>query len=210
MKSKPSLKLEEDLWNKGYELVAGLDEVGYGAWAGPVVAGAVIWSTKEKVYKINDSKLLKAGLREDLALKIKDKAVAWGVGEGSVKEITDLGLARARNLAMTRALESLKIEPEYLIIDAVNLKWKGKPCLPIIKGDSKSITIAAASIIAKVHRDKLMTEMHQEYGNYGFDKHKGYGTKAHQENISKYGLCLQHRSNYKCFQEPVMQLKLGL
>lgn len=184
------------MWKAGFEYVVGLDEVGYGAWAGPVVAGAVIWSKDSFVYKLEDSKKLKIRDRERLAKKIKSQAFAFSVGEASVEEIAKLGLGVARNLAMTRALEALEVEPDYLITDAVKLGWRKKPCLAVIKGDAKIATVAAASIVAKVYRDDLMKQLARIYKRHGFARHKGYGTKYHQEMILKYGLTGQHRVNY--------------
>jgi len=187
---------ERRLWREGYQYVAGLDEVGYGAWAGPVVAGVVIWPKNIVVYKLDDSKKLKFDDRERLAKKIKSQAFAIAIGEASVEEITDLGLGVARDLAMVRALERLPVIPDYIITDAVKLSWRDKPCLAVIKGDAKIATVAAASIVAKVYRDNLMKQLSLIYRRYGFAKHKGYGTKYHQEMILKYGFTGQHRANY--------------
>ncbi len=189
-------KIERGLWKKGYKLIAGLDEVGYGAWAGPVVAGVVVWQPKKKIYKIRDSKILTAKVREKLAKKIKKEAVGWAVGEASVEEIAEKGLGQARNLAMIRALERLEFVPDYLLIDAVKLCWKDVDFKAIIKGDSRSISIGAASIVAKVYRDNLMEKLDGAYSKYGFAKHKGYGTKYHQEMMRRYGFSGQHRMNY--------------
>ncbi len=188
---------EKRLWCEGYRYVAGLDEVGYGAWAGPVVAAVVVCKESRLIYKLDDSKKLKIKDRERLAKKIYSRAFFVSVGEASVEEIADLGLGVARDLAMIRSLEGLEIEPDYLITDAVNLKWKDKPCMAVIKADAKIASVAAASIVAKVHRDNLMKRLSQIYKRHGFAKHKGYGTKYHQEMILKYGLTGQHRINYK-------------
>ena len=187
---------EKRLWCEGYRYVAGLDEVGYGAWAGPVVTAVVIWPKNIVIYKLDDSKKLKFDDRERLAKKIKSQAFAIAVGEASVEEIADLGLGVARDLAMTRALEKLPVIPDYIITDAVKLNWRDKPCLAVIKGDAKIASVAAASIVAKVYRDDLMKQLSRIYKRHGFARHKGYGTKYHQEMILKYGLTGQHRVNY--------------
>lgn len=197
----PSFELEKRLWRRGYRYVAGIDEVGRGAWAGPVVMGAVVWQRGQRVCGMRDSKMINHQRRERLAKIVLDRSCCCAVGEASVEEILVMGLAAACNLAAGRALDKLECKPDFLLSDAYKIKWKEVKGEGVIKGDQKSISVAAASILAKVYRDKLMRSLHRLYLRYGFARHKGYGTKFHQGMIDKYGLTAQHRIGYKCFDK---------
>lgn len=189
---------EERAKKSGHSIVAGIDEAGRGPLAGPVVAGAVIVRDTEFVERIDDSKKLTAKMRQRAFLEIMDRCDV-GIGMASSEDIDRLNILNATLLAMKRAIEDLKVIPEYLLID-------GKMNIPVpqertylISGESKSISIAAASIIAKVFRDKLMEEEDKKYPQYGFRRHKGYGTKFHIESIKKHGLCPLHRESFGPF-----------
>lgn len=176
--------------------VAGLDEAGRGPLAGPVVASAVIFGQGILIDGVNDSKKLTEKKREDLYHTIHDKALSIGVGIVSHEVIDRINILQASFLAMNKALENLKLQPEQLLVDGNFFRHERFPVENIIKGDSLSHSIAAASIIAKVTRDALMRELHEQYPEYGFAKHKGYGTKAHIEAIQKYGYCPIHRRSF--------------
>jgi ribonuclease HII len=177
----------------GYRLIAGIDEVGRGPLAGPVVAACVVTDGPLKLKGLNDSKQVTPEMREALAVEIKSRAVAWAVGEASVAEIDRLNIYWASILAMERALAALPIAPEYLLTDAVRIKsWSG-PQEPVIKGDAKCATVAAASIVAKVHRDSLLVALHDRYPQYGFALHKGYATAQHIAALHEHGPCGEHR-----------------
>lgn len=192
---------EEKLKGEGYKFICGLDEVGRGAWAGPLVAGAVILD--KRYYKLRDSKLLTAIKREKLALKIK-RSCFWGIGEVTVKEIDKLKLTKATQLAFRRAVENLKVSPDFILSDGFKFD-SPIPCLKIIKGDMKCVTIAAASIVAKVYRDKLMCKLNKKIQGYSFHLHKGYGTKLHIERLRRLGPSEQHRKSYR----PISRLTNG-
>lgn len=180
-------------------MICGIDEVGRGCFAGPVVAGAVIFPANAKLIEgIADSKLLKPKVREDLAKRIKDKASAWAVGEISVPDINKFGIGQATQMAFSKAVANLQKAADFFLIDAFYVKTLDKlKQKPIPGGDRISASIAAASIIAKVYRDSLMEKLHLEMPNYGFDKHKGYGTSFHREMIKKFGLSDLHRKSFK-------------
>lgn len=192
----PTLEFESELWNKSLLKVCGIDEVGRGSFAGPVVAGAVIFHPyKNTPQGINDSKLLTSGKREKLAEEIKKAALSWAVSEINVRIINKLGIVKATQMAFRKVVKTLS--PDYILIDAFHIKHLNrKKQRAIIKGDQKCVSIAAASIIAKVYRDKLMRNLSKKYPQYGFAKHKGYGTKLHQEVIKKHGLCRIHRKSF--------------
>lgn len=173
--------------------VCGVDEAGRGPWAGPVCAGAVILNPRKTPKGLNDSKKLTAKAREALELEIKDKAVAWGVGFAEVHEIAELNILHATGLAMCRAVEALSVRPVYALVDG-NYRFK-LPCdvKTVVKGDGLSCSIAAASILAKVARDRLMREMDGVYPGYGFASHKGYGAKVHAEALLTLGVSPIHR-----------------
>jgi ribonuclease HII len=177
----------------GHRLVGGIDEVGRGPLAGPVVAACVVVDGPLRLRGLNDSKQVLPERRLALAGEIKASVIAWAVGEASVAEIDRLNIYWASILAMERALAALSIQPAYLLTDAVRIKsWCG-PQEPVIKGDAKCATVAAASIVAKVHRDGLLVALDAAYPHYGFAEHKGYATPQHIEALSKHGPCAEHR-----------------
>lgn len=198
--SLPSLVEELRLWRAGFVCVAGLDEAGRGALAGPVVAGAVILhsgSKQEGVWAtVRDSKELSPLRREKLAEQIRMEAAAWSLGEASSQEIDAVGIAAATRLAMRRAVDALTPPPDHLLIDWVQLKAIGLPQTSFTKGDRRIVSIAAASILAKVYRDGLLCQLHDEFPAYRFDRHKGYGTQFHRAAISRYGPCPAHRRTF--------------
>ena len=184
---------EERAHASGYRLVGGIDEVGRGPLAGPVVAACVVTAGPLKLRGLNDSKQVTPELRELLAIEIKSRCVAWAVGEATVEEIDRYNIYWASILAMERALAALQVPPDYLITDAVRIKsWSG-PQEPVIKGDAKCATVAAASIVAKVHRDALLVALHDRYPLYGFAQHKGYASPQHIAALEAHGPCAEHR-----------------
>ena len=176
--------------------VCGVDEAGRGPWAGPVCAAAVILKPRRVPKGVNDSKKLTAKRREELELEIKDKAVAWGVGWASVQEIAELNILHATGLAMCRAVEALHIKPVFALVDG-NYRFK-LPCdvKTVVGGDGKSASIAAASILAKTARDRLMCELDGLYPGYGFSSHKGYNAPVHQQALREHGPCPEHRRTW--------------
>jgi len=201
-----TFKKEEELWQKGYDLVAGIDEVGRGAWAGPIVAAGVIFAKNLRINDLDDSKKLSACKREKIAEIIKAKALAWTVQLVENEIIDEIGVGQANALVIDKVINALIPRPQYLLIDKSSvIKYKIRiPWETIVKGDSKIFSIAAASIIAKVYRDDLMIKLAKIYPDYGFEQHKGYGTEYHQKMIAKYNICAIHRKSYK----PIHQLKL--
>ncbi len=196
---QPTLDHEDQLRQAGHALVAGIDEAGRGAWAGPVVAAAVILDHHklDQLDGVNDSKQLSPRQREALYQLIIDNCRAFGVGRGSVEEIDSLGIVPATRLAMTRAIEALSPQPNALIIDAVRLPKVNLPQSVFFFADSISLSVAAASIIAKVARDRLMVELDARYPRYDFARHKGYGTQIHQVALQSIGPCEIHRRSFK-------------
>lgn len=190
-------KFEKEYNAKGYELIGGIDEAGRGPLAGPVVAACVILPKGCVIEGVNDSKKLSEKKREALYEEITQKAVAWGVGIMDNNVIDDINILEATRKAMTHTIEELEVKPDYIFIDAEKkVDTKGIPYLPIVKGDALSISIASASIIAKVTRDRMMREYDKMFPEYGFEKHKGYGTKAHTEAIREHGLTMIHRKSF--------------
>lgn len=187
----------------GSQLIAGVDEAGRGAWAGPVVAAAVVLpiSSKGDMRGINDSKQLTPLQREVLFKKVNRIAEAVGIGVAPINEIDRFGVAQASYIAMQRAIDALKIKPNHILVDGYKVNFAGIPSTGIIDGDTKSLSIAAASIIAKVFRDKLMVEAHKKYPRFGFGIHKGYGTLLHHERILKHGTCPLHRKSFAPVKE---------
>lgn len=194
----PTFNIEKKLWNFGYTRICGLDEVGRGSFAGPVVAGAVIFPQDVVLPEgIADSKLLKPRQRERLAGFIKEQALSWSVAEISVANIDKVGIGKATQMAFRKAIKTLEKNPEFVLIDAFYVSHLNrKKQKPVKDGDKICASISAASIIAKVYRDKLMKRLHRKYPEYGFAKHKGYGTKQHQEAIRKFGLSRVHRKSF--------------
>lgn len=209
-KTTPSLKYESAFWRDGFVAVAGLDEAGRGALAGPVVAAAVIlprvqrsaaraWKKSTLLREIataNDSKLLTERHREKLFEPICQLALAYGLGSASETEIDAMNILRASHLAMYRALDSLQLTPDALLLDALVLSDTTLPQQGIIHGDGLALSIAAASILAKVTRDRLMCELDLQYPGYGFAQHKGYGTREHLAALRERGACAIHRRSY--------------
>ena len=189
-------RYERVLIDSGYRRVAGVDEAGRGPLAGPVVSAAVILPEAYRPEKLNDSKQLSAKVRERLFERLTREAVAWGVGICAADEIDDVNILNATYISMERALSVLCPQPDYLLIDALTLKTITIEQKAIIKGDALSLSIAAASVIAKVTRDRMMAIYDNLYPNYGFAKHKGYGTAGHMEKIKKFGLCPIHRATF--------------
>ncbi len=193
----PDFALENGLIEKGYKNICGVDEAGRGPLAGPVCAAAVILPIDTVIDGLNDSKKLSEKKREQLFDVIIDKAIAFSICYGTLEEIEKFNILNATFLAMNRCIESLKVTPDYCLIDGNRVPKDIKfPCETVVKGDSKSCSIAAASILAKVTRDRLMLEYDKKYPEYGFAKHKGYGTKLHYEAIKENGVCEIHRLSF--------------
>jgi ribonuclease HII len=190
------LRFETLLWEKGHDAVAGIDEAGMSPLAGPVSAAAVILKPGTRIIGIDDSKKLDPSAREALAEEIKERAAAWCIAFVEVEEIDTINIYWAGLLAMRRALEGLQSTPQHLLIDAKRLKEVAIPQQAIIKGDAKSASIAAASILAKVARDALMRKLDTCYPGYGFADHKGYPVRAHYTALSKLGACAAHRRSF--------------
>lgn len=194
----PTFNEENQLWASGYKHIAGVDEVGRGCFAGPVVTAAVILPQHFTSPKpINDSKKLSPKIRTELAEVIKQQAIAFAIAEVSVEVINAIGIGRATQQAFVQAIKKLTKKPDHILIDAfyiVDLPKANQK--PIIRGDGISISIAAASIIAKVYRDELMGKLHEKYKPYDFVTNKGYGTKKHREAIGQFGLCPIHRKSF--------------
>lgn len=191
-------EFEDALYAKGITYIAGTDEAGRGPLAGPVVAAAVILRKGAVIEGVDDSKKLTDKKRRDLIDTIKKEALAVGIGIVSPQEIDQINIYRAAKQAMISAIKALKIKPEYILADAMMLEDElGIPTESIIKGDQKSASIAAASIVAKVTRDEYMIEMDKLFPMYGFKKHMGYPTKTHIEAIEKYGICPIHRKTFE-------------
>ncbi|HPU41627.1 MAG TPA: ribonuclease HII [Acetivibrio clariflavus] len=189
-------RYEKEAYSEGVKYIAGIDEAGRGPLAGPVVAAAVILPENVFINGLNDSKKLSEKQREKLYSEITEKAISYEVGIVDEKIIDELNILNATKMAMEIAVESLKVKPGLLLIDSVKLDSLKIPQKSIVKGDSLSISIAAASIITKVTRDRLLEEMDSIYPEYGFKKHKGYGTKEHIEAIRKFGICPIHRISF--------------
>ena len=196
-KEKNMLSYEQELYKKGIKLIAGTDEVGRGPLVGPVVAAAVILPENYFLEGIDDSKKLTEKKREKYFDIINKDAIAVGIGIVDAKTIDEINILEASRLAMKKAIESLKIKPEYILSDAMKLDNQDIPYTDIIHGDALSESIAAASIIAKVTRDRMMYDLDKEHPEYGFAKHKGYPTKLHLENLEKYGVLDNYRFSYK-------------
>lgn len=197
MHRKKLLTFESRAFGKGFKFIAGVDEAGRGPLAGPVVAAACIIAEKVFFKGINDSKLLSKKKREALFKVLSAHGdVCYAVGIVDHLKIDQLNIYQATKVAMKMALEGLKIQPDYLLVDAIYLDYNAIPCENIIKGDRLSQSIAASSILAKQTRDALMIEYHHQYPEYGFDQHKGYGTAKHLEAIEKFGPCPIHRRSF--------------
>lgn len=198
---KPNLSYEEQLWGEGYRIIAGLDEAGRGAWAGPVFAAAVALPNDERVCEVldgvRDSKQMTARQRERYEGCIKSVSIAWAVGSASETEIDQLGILPATCLAMQRTLNELVYPPNHLLIDYISLRDCACPQLSLPKGDCRSLSIAAASVLAKTARDAFMAAQDTLYPNYGFARHKGYGTPQHQAALKALGATPFHRKSFR-------------
>ena len=189
-------QIEQSFFDEGVKLICGVDEAGRGPLAGPVCAAAVILPANIEIPGLNDSKKLSDKRRRELYPIIMEQAIAYGIGLADHQEIDEINILQATFLAMDRAIQSLKIKPELALIDGNRAKDFGVPVKTIIHGDSLSASIAAASVLAKVTRDDIMLKMAEEYPQYGFEIHKGYGTKAHYEALQNHGPCPIHRMTF--------------
>lgn len=196
------LQYERSFWNQGIEMVAGIDEVGRGPLAGPVVSAAVILPHDFHLVDVNDSKQLSEKKREELYKKILEQAVAVGIGIADASEIDELNIYQATRKAMLQAVQSLQVQPQQLIIDAMEIDTT-IPQLKLIKGDAKSASVSAASIVAKEYRDHLMQFYDRIYPGYDFGHNVGYGTKAHLQELQQHGITPIHRQSF----EPVKKYK---
>ena len=189
-------EIEDEFYGKGHSVICGVDEAGRGPLAGPVCAAAVILPEGEIISGLNDSKKLTDKKRRELFPMIKEQAIAYGIGFASHQEIDEINILQATFLAMQRALDQLEGKADLALIDGNREKDFGLPVKTVVKGDSLSANIAAASILAKVTRDDLMLEMAKKYPGYGFEVHKGYGTKAHYDALRAQGPCAIHRMTF--------------
>ena len=198
MSALPTFKYERELHAQGFQVVVGVDEAGCGALAGPVVAGAAVLPLNSRIGELKDSKLMSEKVREAMFDEVCERSSAWAVGEATVEEIFQIGIRPATYLAMRRAVEQIK-HAQAVLVDAWTIPELGLPQQGIIKGDRLVKSIAAASVLAKVTRDRQMRTFAEQFPQYGFDLHKGYGTKAHREAIKEHGACAIHRLGYKTF-----------
>lgn len=198
---------EKELWKNGINLIAGMDEVGRGPLIGPVVTACVILPKDFVLEGLTDSKKLSEKKREEFYDYIMEHAISVGIGIMDEKVIDEVNIYEATKLAMYQAVEKSKVKPEHVLIDAMKLDKLEMPSTSIIKGDAKSISIAAASVIAKVTRDRMMIELDKKYPMYGFKSHKGYPTKKHIEAIKEYGLIDGYRKTFKPISEMVKELE---
>ena len=189
-------EIERELHKEGVGLICGVDEAGRGPLAGPVCAAAVILPPEAELPGLNDSKKLSEKKREQLFPEIQRLALAWSVAFASVEEIEERNILGATMLAMNRAISGLSLKPELALIDGNRNKEIEMPSRCVVHGDARCASIAAASILAKVSRDRLMVELSRDYPQYGFDRHKGYGTKAHYAALREYGPCPAHRPSF--------------
>lgn len=192
-------KIEEDIYNKRpeFKYICGIDEAGRGPLAGPVVVASVIMPRDSMIEGINDSKKISEKKREKLYDLILEEAISYGIGIINQSEIDEINILEATKKGLTTSIEEMQVKPDLILVDALNhIDTKGIPYESIIKGDAKVYSIAAASIIAKVTRDRIMREWDEIYPQYGFAKHKGYGTSAHITAIKEYGLCPLHRKSF--------------
>ena len=189
-------EIEDALAEKGIKTICGVDEAGRGPLAGPVCAAAVILPSHLELPGLNDSKKLTDKKRRELYPIIKEQAIAYGIGFASEEEIDEINILQATFLAMQRAIDQLEGKAEFALIDGNREKDFGLPVMTVVKGDSRSANIAAASVLAKVTRDVYMEQLAQEYPEYGFEIHKGYGTKAHYAALTEHGMCPAHRRTF--------------
>ncbi len=214
MESGPTLQQESTLQSQGYHAIAGVDEAGRGAWAGPVVAGVAILpqdspTLAEELLGIRDSKRLTPERRAFFYDRIVHSAAALGVGLVGQAALDEMGIVSASKLAMSRALDKLAIPPDYLLVDGFPLEYRDIPHESIVGGDDLCFSIAAASIVAKVVRDEIMITLHRVFPGYAFDRHKGYGTAQHREALSRLGPCAIHRLSFAPLRSTIQQNKPG-
>ncbi len=196
---EPKIEYEQQMLEKGYKLIAGVDEVGRGPLAGPVCCACVIMPLDDMIDGIDDSKKLSEKKREMLYEKIKENAICYSIEFVDEKTIDDINILQATKRCMERAINNMKIMPDVVLVDAVSGLNVATQTYPIIHGDALSYNIGAASILAKVTRDRLMVELSKKYPQYGFEKHKGYGTKMHIDAIKQYGVLPIHRKSFLGF-----------
>ena len=189
-------EIENSLYSEGYKMICGVDEAGRGPLAGPVCAAAVILPRGIEIPGLNDSKKLTDKKRRELFPVIQELAVAYGIGFASEQEIDEINILQATYLAMQRAIDQLEGKADFALIDGNRARDFGLPVRTVVKGDSLSASIAAASVLAKVSRDNMMLELAKEYPQYGFEVHKGYGTKQHYEALRQHGHCKLHRLSF--------------
>ena len=190
-------EFENKLYKDGIKYIAGIDEAGRGPLAGPVVIGCVIMPQDSFIEYVNDSKKVSETKREMLYDKIKNEAIAWSTGIVWQDEIDEINILNATKKALTMAIDNLKVKPDKIIVDALDkIETRGIPYISVIKGDAKIYSISAASIIAKVTRDRIMREYDEIYPEYGFSGHKGYGTAKHIQAIKEHGICSLHRKSF--------------
>ena len=190
-------QIEQKLYNQGKKYISGIDEAGRGPLAGPVVVASVILPQDSMIEGVNDSKKISEKKREKIFKKITEEAISYGIGIIGQNEIDEINILNATKKGLTLSLKELSIKPDYILVDALyGIDTLNIPYESIIKGDSKSYSIAAASIIAKVTRDRIMKQWAEVYPQYGFEQHKGYGTLKHREAIKEYGLCPLHRRSF--------------
>ena len=190
-------EFEKRLYEEGVEYIAGIDEAGRGPLAGPVVIGCVIMKKDSFIEYVNDSKKVSETKREMLYEKITNEAISWSTGIVWQNEIDELNILNATKKALTEAIDGLKVKPDKILVDALDkIDTRGIPYISVIKGDAKIYSISAASIIAKVTRDRIMKEYDEIYPEYGFSGHKGYGTAKHIQAIKQYGICPLHRKTF--------------
>ncbi|MEM8954530.1 MAG: ribonuclease HII [Verrucomicrobiota bacterium] len=197
------LRFEKELWSGGADVVAGIDEAGRGPLAGPVVAAAVILPTGFRHRDLDDSKKLSAARRDVVYEELTGSAgLVWSMGMADVEEIAHLNILGATRMAMLRAVDGLEVLPDVCLIDGLEVRDFPYRQKAVVKADAKSLSVAAASVIAKVERDRIMIEFDRRYPEYGFRKHKGYGTRVHLKNLREHGPCPIHRETFR----PIAQL----
>jgi ribonuclease HII len=205
--ASPNLSFEQVLWSQGVQFIAGMDEAGRGALAGPVAAGVVILPKRDgliaQLAGVRDSKQMTPKQRAEWAEKLRQIVLAWGVGLASASEIDAFGIVPATRLAARRALQQLIIQPQHLLLDFLQLPEVPLPQTPLVKGDQRSLSIAAASIVAKTSRDALLCDYNRQYPGYGFAAHKGYGTAAHRLAMQRLGLTPIHRQSFQWKKEAI-------
>ena len=207
---KPTLKYEKQLWGDGFRIVAGLDEAGRGAWAGPVYAAAVVLPTDTRMINllngVRDSKRMTPIQRNRWRGCIQSASISWTIGSATHEEIDKLGIVPATCLAMRRAIDAMTYEPTYLLVDYIEISNCAYPQISLTKGDCRSLSIAAASVLAKTARDAYMVKLDQHFPGYGFARHKGYGTRQHRAALTKLGPCPVHRYSFR----PIKNIVYGI